>query len=490
MRNGFCNVVHGMKRRIFIALAGLLIAVFSGAAGGYWALKMAQPPEKTGSFVQMATPVMRASYGAVPGGFNFVKASQASTPSVVFIKTIGTVQVSNPFSWFFDFDPFGSRGQVASSGSGVIVSADGYIVTNNHVIDRADKITVVLSNSKKEYAAKLVGRDPSTDLALLKIEASGLPAILFANSDDLLTGDWVVAVGNPFNLTSTVTAGIVSAKGRNINIVNNQFPIESFIQTDAAINPGNSGGALVNLDGNLVGINTAIASNTGSYAGYGFAIPSNIVAKIVKDLKEFGEVQRGFTGAEVTDISAGDQDKLGKEYSSGVKVESVTEDAPANKAGIESGDYIVSFNGQKILSRATYDELLAYRRPGDEVKLGVVHNGTYSEKTITLLNGEGNMALLKKGSVSSTVLGADFQPLNAAEKKKYGLSSGIKISNIRQGYIREMGLGEGFIITKYNNKSYTTPEDLIADMESARGRITVEGYDVNGIQRFYSFFGY
>ncbi len=227
---------------------------------------------------------------------------------MVFIKTVSTVQYRGGFDgWFFDFDPFGSKGQVSSSGSGVIVTADGYIVTNNHVIDKAESITVVLSNKKKEYKAKLIGTDPSTDLALLKIEAEKLPFIQFANSDDLLTGDWVVAVGNPFNLNSTVTAGIVSAKGRNINILNNSFPIESFIQTDAAINPGNSGGALVNLEGQLVGINTAIASNTGSYNGYGFAIPCNIVSKIVKDLKEFGEVQRGFLGCDVDDISSDEQ---------------------------------------------------------------------------------------------------------------------------------------------------------------------------------------
>jgi S1-C subfamily serine protease len=278
-----------------------LVLPLAAGFGGAWLFSRqngANGPVLT--FGASGSPMQQVNLKEMPAGF--VKASRASTPAVVFIKTVSTVEYRSSY-WFWDFDPFGSRGQVSSSGSGVIVSKDGYIVTNNHVIQGADKISVVLSRNKKEYPARVIGKDPSTDLALLKIEAGDLPAIVFGNSDVLETGEWVLAVGNPFNLTSTVTAGIVSAKGRNINIVNNQFPIESFIQTDAAINPGNSGGALVNLNGELVGINTAIASNTGSYSGYGFAIPANMVAKIVKDFIEFGSVQRGFPGMSTEDLS-------------------------------------------------------------------------------------------------------------------------------------------------------------------------------------------
>ena len=279
----------------------VLLSVASGFVGS-WIFNKAN---NSGiAFLRVAgddIPVKMASNGMNLAGFE--EASAISTPTVVFIKTLSTVQYESPFG-FWDFDPFGSRGQATSTGSGVIVNSDGYIVTNNHVVQGGDKITVVLNNSKKEYVAKVVGTDPGSDLALIKIEEKNLPAVVFANSDDVKVGEWVLAVGNPFNLNSTVTAGIVSAKGRNINIVKNQFPIESFIQTDAAINPGNSGGALVDLKGQLVGINTAIQSNTGSYTGYGFAIPSNIVQKIVKDFIEKGEVQRAFSGMEIGEASS------------------------------------------------------------------------------------------------------------------------------------------------------------------------------------------
>ncbi|HYH02216.1 MAG TPA: trypsin-like peptidase domain-containing protein, partial [Bacillota bacterium] len=291
-----------MKKIVVFIAAGMI----SGFAGS-WLFSLTDKKDIVSWEAPFSGNAERVSYsGSAVNAPDFVKASETATPTVVFIKTVSNMnQRQTIWDEWFGWDPFGNMGPVSSTGSGVIITDDGYIVTNHHVIDGADKIDVVLNGNKKTYTAKVVGTDPSTDLAVLKIEAKNLPKISVANSENLKTGEWVVAVGNPFNLTSTVTAGIVSAKGRNINIVNNQFPIESFIQTDAAINPGNSGGALVNTSGELVGINTAIMSKTGAYNGYGFAIPSNIVAKVVKDIIDFGEVQRAFTGMDVRDIDAG-----------------------------------------------------------------------------------------------------------------------------------------------------------------------------------------
>ena len=431
------------------------------------------------------TPSYNVAMNAMPEGF--VKASAKSTPCVVYITNESTVQYNSPFGWFWDYDPFGSRGKATSTGSGVIVSSDGYIVTNNHVIQGADKLTVVLNQQKKEYSAKVIGTDPASDLALLKIEASDLPAITFANSDEILVGDWVLAVGNPFNLTSTVTAGIVSAKGRNINIVNNQFPIESFIQTDAAINPGNSGGALVNIQGDLVGINTAIQSNTGSYTGYGFAIPANIVNKIVKDFIEFGEVKRAFIGLTGDNISATQSATLGRD--DGVWVKDVLEEGPADKAGIKANDVIIRVNQREIHSKADFDELLAYYRPGETFKMIVLREGKETALELTSISAADNRALMMKGAVNSKLLGADFQPLSANDLTKMGLTNGIRIINIkRAGYINQLGLPEGFIIYKFNGKSYADAEDLIAAMEAGKGRVSVEGMTKEGAKQSFSYY--
>lgn len=424
---------------------------------------------------------------AAESSISFVLASKVSTPSVVFIKTTALVQQRNPFGWFFDdWDPFGSIGQVSSTGSGVIVRKDGYIVTNLHVVKDASKIEVVLNNKKKSFTAKLIGSDPSTDLALLKIEGDNLPAISIVNSDDLQVGEWVVAVGNPFNLTSTVTAGIVSAKGRNINVVNNQFPIESFIQTDAAINPGNSGGALVNLNGELVGINTAIYSKTGSYAGYGFAIPSNIVAKTIKDLIDFGKIQRGNTGMEVSDVDEATE-KLNK-TSNGALITQVFEGSSGSKAGLQKGDVIIKIQDRQIDGKSSFDEHISYYRPGDKLKINYIRNGSAKETTMTLTNENGEMGVSKNNSINSEKLGADFTPINKLEQQKYRISSGVKVSNIRNGLINNLGLEDGFIFTKYNGKPCTDAAELIKELEGASGRMQIEGVGVDGGSRFYNFY--
>ena len=424
---------------------------------------------------------------------SFEKASAVSTPSVVFIKTVSTVQYESPFGGlFWDFDPFGSRGKASSTGSGVIVNSNGYIVTNNHVIQGAENITVVLNKGKKEYPAKVVGTDPGSDLALIKIEAADLPAVVIGNSDLVNVGEWVLAVGNPFNLNSTVTAGIVSAKGRNINIVKNQFPIESFIQTDAAINPGNSGGALVNLNGELIGINTAIQSNTGSYTGYGFAIPSNIVKKIITDLIEKGEVLRAFSGMDVGSLTADETQKLGLELKNEpLKIKSILEGGPAEKSGLKVGDVLIKIGDHQIDGQSSYDEYMAYQRPGNKVSYEVIRAGKSQKGEITLISQSANKELLMKGVVSSSFLGADFQPLNGSDKAKYRIESGIRIINIkRNGGIAQMGLPNGFVVVKFNGKSYDTPEDLIAAMEGSSGKMQIQGLDANGSSRSYSFYRY
>lgn len=421
---------------------------------------------------------------------SFINASEKSTPSVVYIKTVSKTKIqASPFDWFFN--PYGERSQITTgTGSGVIISNDGYIVTNNHVISGAQDITVILNQRKREYKAQLVGIDPSTDLALLKIEATGLSFLKFANSDDVKIGEWVIAVGNPFNLTSTVTAGIVSAKGRNLNIVNNKFPIESFIQTDAAINPGNSGGALVNLQGNLIGINTAIASKTGSYAGYGFAIPSNIANKIVKDLIEFGKVQRGFAGLVVKDINYSLQQEKGIALDNGVYISSVIEDSPAENSGFKIGDIIYQIGDKTINSKADYDEVLAYYRPADEILFKIQRGNTKKSIKSKLISEEATLKLLRKNTITSTELGADFTPINNALKERYGIGQGVRVTSIKRGYIARLGIREGFIITKYNGKQYNDAESLINAMKSDRKKINIEGYDASGGFRRMSYIGY
>jgi len=465
-----------------------LFSAFCGFFGAWSFLSLNQVTSPTIQVASDGMPTRTASNGMELAGFE--TASEVSTQTVVFIKTVSTVNYESPMGWFWDFDPFGSRGQATSTGSGVIVNSDGYIITNNHVIQGADKITVVLNKGKKEYVAKVVGADPGSDLALIKIEEKGLPAIVFANSDNVNVGEWVLAVGNPFNLNSTVTAGIVSAKGRNINIVKNQFPIESFIQTDAAINPGNSGGALVNLKGQLVGINTAIQSNTGSYTGYGFAIPSNIVQKIVKDFIEKGEVLRAFTGFEVNDITSQEMESLGLQKE-GLKIKNIIDDSPAQKAGLKNNDIIIKIGDLIIDGRSSFDEYMAYQRPGNTLTLEVLREGKKQTLKLDLMDKNSHRDLVMRGVVHSKYLGADFQALNAQDCERYKVKSGIRILNVqRGGTVSQMSLPPGFIVLQFNGKTVSEAEDLIAAMEGSQGRLEIKGIDPAGNARSYSFFRY
>ncbi|MFN3403681.1 MAG: trypsin-like peptidase domain-containing protein [Cytophagaceae bacterium] len=414
---------------------------------------------------------------------DFVAASANSTPSVVYIQTVSSGGYQNNwFDWYFNF---GTQQQVASSGSGVIYTPEGYIITNHHVIEKAEKIEVI--HEKKSYKAKVIGTDPSTDLALLKVEADHLPAVKIGSSKNLQVGEWVLAVGNPFNLTSTVTAGIVSAKARNINVVNSQFPIESFIQTDAAINPGNSGGALVNSKGELVGINTAILSKTGSYTGYGFAVPVDIVTKVVKDLIKYGCVQKAFIGAEVTDMTSALAEKYKVEDLSGVMVNYIQKDGAAEKMGLKKGDIILKLNDQQINSKSEFDEYLSYLNPGDKVKVTYKTDSKIKDNFTILTNREGTTEMLVKEVVSSETLGASFEPVSKVERDKLGINGGVRISSIKNGLVRRMGLPEGFIITSINKVTVSSPEELIDILEKIRGRVLIEGVNSNGSRAYYNF---
>jgi Do/DeqQ family serine protease len=419
---------------------------------------------------------------------DFATASEASSQSVVFIKTISNMQARQSDFWdFWDF--FGQRGPVSSAGSGVIISDDGYIVTNNHVINDADNIEVIMRN-KHSYKAKIIGTDPNTDLAVIKVEAKGLKPVTFTDSDKIRIGEWVIAIGNPLNLTSTVTAGIVSAKGRNINIVNSQFPIESFIQTDAAINPGNSGGALVNVRGELVGINTAIASKTGAYSGYGFAIPANIVKKVVKDLIEYGDVQIPFIGAEIVDIDKTIADKLPDDDYTGVYVFEVNRGSSAQQSGLREGDIILKADGENVNSKAEYLERLSLHRPGETMRLLIKRGKEQSEIKVTVTNKEGTTALLKNVSIFSQPLGCNLAPLSKMERDKLGVEGGFRVSNIRSGRIAQMGLPDGFIIISVNKRVPDSIGELEKLLTQSRGKIYIDGIHPNGTRSYYSFYSY
>ena len=332
-----------------------------------------------------------------------------------------------------------------------------------------------------------MGTDPSTDLAVLKVEADGLPAITLGRSREVAVGEWVLAVGNPFNLTSTVTAGIVSAKGREINVLQSNFPIESFIQTDAAINPGNSGGALVNRDGSLIGINTAILSRTGSYAGYGFAVPVDIVRKVVDDIITYGEVQKAFFGAQVVDVNPRLAKQLGIDDLSGVAIRSLQSDGSAARAGLEIGDVIVSIDGQTVDSRSDFEELISYRSPGDELRVTYRRDQQSQVANLVLTNREGTTELLSRDIYSSELLGADLEMISKVEANLLKIPSGVRINQLHDGFLKRLGIDPNFIITHINQRAIGSPQELEEILTRVRGRVYVEGVNEQGRKGYYTF---
>lgn len=419
---------------------------------------------------------------------DFIEASKISTKSVVYIKNVSERVYRQSFMDMF----FGQGGQTAetiSSGSGVIFTPDGYIVSNNHVVADADRLEVILG--KNSYEAKLVGTDPASDLAVLKIETKNLPAIPIGSSAKLQVGEGVIAVGNPFNLTSTVTGGIVSAKARSLNIVKEKFPLESFIQTDAAINPGNSGGALVNKQGELVGINTAILSRTGSYAGYGFAVPVDIVKKIVGDIIHYGEVQKAFIGASVSDLNEDVANRLSLDINNleGVVVLGVQEGWAADDAGIKENDIILSLDDEPVDTKAEFDELISYRSPGDKLRIEWKSGNRTKESTVTLSNRNGTTEILKTKIYNSEYLGADLEIVSKVELDLFDIEHGVKITKLYSGgLLNRLDIEEGFIITSINDDKIDDAQTLVDILSQAYGRVRIEGVSKSGRKGYYSFY--
>ncbi|MCS6832931.1 MAG: Do family serine endopeptidase [Flammeovirgaceae bacterium] len=427
-----------------------------------------------------------SAYFVQPNGtyVDFSEVAEKVTPAVVHIRsTIRTKNTrtipSNPFDFFFgpDFRQFENPAPTQSSGSGVIISPDGYILTNNHVIEGADEVEVIL-HDKRNLKGKVVGTDPSTDIALIQVRASGLNYLVFGNSDEVKVGQWVLAVGNPFNLESTVTAGIVSAKGRNINILRDQTAIESFIQTDAAVNPGNSGGALVNLKGELIGINTAIATPTGAFAGYSFAVPSNIASKVMEDLLKYGKVQRGFLGVTIRSLDGKLAKELGIDITEGVYVEGFAENSAAKDAGLKEKDIITAVDDKVVKSSPELQEIVGRKRPGDKVTLTILRDGKEKKIEVTLRTKEGETKLITKSESGSKLeeLGAEFEDLTDAEKRKAGIAGGVKVKKLLPGKLRnQTDIREGFVITKVDKKPIRNKKELEEALKNSEGGVLIEG---------------
>jgi Do/DeqQ family serine protease len=491
------------------SLAAILVvaATSVGSIWGYGQYMKNQHP--LSGTEEKASIFKNASYNETQVGdptVDFEKAATKAVPSVVHVKTLSKAKQvtippaleNSPFKDFFgdDFgDMFGGRGNSRpapmrrGSGSGVIISGDGYVVTNNHVVHGADELMVTLSNNK-DYKGKVIGTDPSSDLAVIKIDADNLPYLSFANSDDVRLGQWVLAIGYPLNLQATVTSGIVSAKSRSLGINGRQSktPLEAFIQTDAAINPGNSGGALVNTNGDLIGINSAIASPTGSYAGYGYAIPSNMVKKIAADIIKYGSVKRAYLGVMFGNDQMTDEQRKENNIKEGegVYIMEVAEGSAAHDAGIQKGDFITKINGDEIHSGTEIIEKIAALRPGDKVAITYKHSGNEKTSNVTLKGEAGTYASLKEKAVEQ--LGATFEDLQKQKASQLGIAGGVEVKNLSEGILTEQTrIREGFIITKVNNERVTSVEELKKALQNAGNSVIIAGIYPNEPQKEYRY---
>ena len=473
----------------------LIIAIIGGLVALLGYKFFIQPSEASISNDQLNSKLANYEYKTINiPTFDFSEIAEKVTNSVVHIKTIAEVKQEenngekpfDPFDFFGDEFGFRNvpRGPRQGSGSGVIVSKEGYIITNNHVIDGATKIDVTLHDNRS-FKADVIGTDPNTDLALVKINAKDLEPMAIGNSDEAKVGQWVLAVGNPFNLTSTITAGIISAKGRNINLLGGAS-IESFIQTDAAVNPGNSGGALVSTTGELIGINTAIASSTGQYAGYSFAVPVNLMKKVMQDFMEFGEVQRGYLGVNIQNVD----DKIAQENKlekpSGVYIANVLDKSAAEKSGLKTGDIITHIDGKEVATVPQLQETIGRMRPGDETEVTIIRKSEVKNVKITLLNKDGKAATtVSSMSTIKKELGAEFEMLDKKELEDMNLTNGIKVKSINGGIFKKSEIPEGFVITKIDKMNMYNPYDVYRTLQDKKGGILVEGYTSNGDRKYF-----
>ncbi len=476
-----------MKARRFL---GLFVVAVLGAFVAVVVYARLFDAEASVVEVPSENKVQYVNFPGVTSGsaLDFTGAVEQSIDAVVHVKTkeFRENDGNSVYEFFFGDQPNGEVPPILGFGSGVIISNKGYIVTNNHVIAGSDEVLVVLNN-KQEYNATVVGTDLNTDLALLKVEAEGLSSMKFGDSNALQLGEWVLAIGNPYNLTSTVTAGIVSAKARNLPFLRTQeFGIESFIQTDAAVNPGNSGGALINTRGELVGINAVIASRTGAFVGYSFAIPVTIVEKVVKDLIEYGAVQRAILGVSIGDVTAELAQEKGLEEIEGVYVRGVRAEGAAKQAGIKAEDIIISIDDTRVNSSAELQETVSKYRPGQDVSVVVKRDGKLKQFDVVLRNLEGSTEIVKKNDVIDA-LGASFEPLTEREKQSLGIESGIRVKSVKEGKFMKLGIREGFILTMVNKKPVSSVKDITSILDESEGGVIIEGVDRKGSPAYYAF---
>ncbi len=479
---------------------GLFTAAFLGGIMSVSAVNYFQNNDQSNNYFntenvvdEMVKPALFTESQRVSTYIDLSAAAEEVVREVVHVKVTQEGQEMikyDPMEFFYNGKAQGKKFKAPDkqgSGSGVVISEDGYIITNNHVIQGADRIEIVF-NTNESYLAKVVGADPSTDLALLKIEATNLKAIAIGNSDNIKLGEWVLAVGNPYNLNSTVTAGIISAKARNINILpntNGNPPLEAFIQTDAAVNPGNSGGALVNARGELIGINSAIKSPTGSYSGYSFAIPVNIMKKVVTDIMEYGVVQRAFIGVSIRNINAELAKTEDLKTMSGAFVAGLAAAGAATKAGIKRGDIVTSVNNVNVKSVAELQSQIGRYTPGDEVLVGVNRNGDTKQFTLELRNNKGTTDVLKAEESYLSDLGADFDNVSDELKKGLEINYGISVQNIRSGKFLKSGMKEGFIITHIDNVRVKDLKEFENTLRSKNGGVLFSGLYPNGYRKYY-----
>jgi serine protease Do len=473
---------------LLMALAGAFIAIV------VYTQIIEKPSEKVGNDtaslqVAVAQPIL-TSLQQQEGQVDFTYAAEQTVHAVVSVTTSTMVssQRNNPIMEYFYGNNSRQPREMKGLGSGVIISEDGYIITNNHVVEDAEKINIKL-NDNRVFEAQVIGRDPSTDIALLKIKSNNLSFIKYGDSDQLKLGEWVLAVGNPFNLTSTVTAGIVSAKGRNLNILDGTYKIESFIQTDAALNMGNSGGALVNTRGLLVGITSAIMSPSGTYAGNSFAIPVNIVRKVIDDLKQYGEVQRAIIGVNIEDVTAEliEKENLKLDQVKGIYLNGIVSGGSADDAGLKEKDVIIKFNGIGVGSVSELQEQVGKYHPGDKANVTYIRNGKESTVQVVLKNVDNTTRLVAPGEGAGVLFGARLESVSSEDKDNYRIENGLKVTELNDGRFKELGIRKGYIILSVNGKKVKSAADLKEFTNNGQSLTSIEGIQSNGTYFSYQF---